>query len=167
MRNILIFILFLGAFIVQSTLFRFIGIYGVKPDLMLILLISFALLDGGLEGAILGLFIGFLQDLFFSPAIGMTMIPYFIIGLFAGYYNNKVFKEKTFTAFIFTFLYSLFFNLIMLFEIFIINHSVDLKTSIIHILIGTLYNCLIILFSYRYIVQLNNKKLMKKNTIFR
>lgn len=167
MRNIIIFILFAIAFIIQSTLFRFIGIYGVKPDLMLILVISFALLDGAFEGAILGLFTGFLQDVFFSPAIGMTMIPYFIIGLLAGYYNNKVFKEKTLTAFIFTFLYSIFFNLIILMEIFIVSRNINVETSIMRVLIGTMYNSLIVLFFYRYIVQLNHKKLMKKNMIFR
>ncbi|WP_051585768.1 rod shape-determining protein MreD [Caldanaerobius polysaccharolyticus] len=167
MRNVLIALLFILAFVIQSTLFRFIGIYGIKPDLMLILVISFALLDGGIEGAILGLFAGFLQDVFFSPGIGMTMIPYFISGLFAGYYNNHVFREKTLTAFVFTLLYSLLFNLTMTLEILIVKHSISVIASIQNILISTLFNCAITLFLYRYIVRLSHARLMKKNRILR
>lgn len=165
MRKIYVLLLLLLTFIVESTLLRFIKIYGVEPDLLMVVVVSFALLDGKYSGIIYGLFAGFLQDVFFNPAVGMTMIPYMIVGYLSGYFNTKVFKEKTFTDFIYVVLSSLVFNAIMLFEMYLLNHSLDITTNIYKSLISIGYNSIASIILFKYFVSFSHKEFMKKRFI--
>ena len=57
-------------FILQSTLFEHIAIIGIKPNTMIIVVVSIALMRGELEGAFMGMITGLLQDCYFSTYIG-------------------------------------------------------------------------------------------------
>ena len=73
----------------QVTLFQYIEILDVKPNTALIIIISYSILRGDVEGAILGFFAGLLQDIYFSSYIGL----YALMGMLAGYFCGKPFKD--------------------------------------------------------------------------
>ena len=81
LRIIVLGILIVINFTLQSTLFGFHDINSITPNLLLILTMSFGLMRGRREGMLVGFFSGFLVDSFFSSVLGPYMLLYMIIGL--------------------------------------------------------------------------------------
>jgi rod shape-determining protein MreD len=76
-------------FVLQSSLFQYIEILGVRPNSALILIVSYSILRGDVEGALLGFFAGLLQDVYFGSYVGLHAL----LGLLAGYFCGKPFKD--------------------------------------------------------------------------
>lgn len=81
-------------FIFQSTLCQYIAISGIKPNFMLIFVVSIAFLKGNSEGLLTGIIMGLLQDCYFSHFIGGNLFLYGIIGYTAGCLTNHINKEN-------------------------------------------------------------------------
>jgi rod shape-determining protein MreD len=73
----------------QSTALSYIEIINVKPNLPLLLIVSYAHLRGDMGGAAFGFVSGLLQDLLFGRVIGL----YAMLGMIAGYICGKPFKD--------------------------------------------------------------------------
>lgn len=59
-------------------------LFGVAPDVVLVLVICFALLEGPMSGAFVGFFGGFLKDLLVDAPTGLTGLAYLIVGYVIG-----------------------------------------------------------------------------------
>ncbi|WP_418790745.1 rod shape-determining protein MreD [Phosphitispora sp. TUW77] len=94
MRYLVIAILFLISLILQSTIFSHLTVAGVKPDLVLIMTVFYALLHGSREGAIAGAIGGLLQDLMFGQNVGMNALAKIIVGYVFGSLEKKIYKEN-------------------------------------------------------------------------
>jgi len=75
------FIAFFIAFILQSTILHNIALFGIAPNLILVLVIVFSFLFDELHGIIFGILFGLLQDVFFSDIVGISSACYFLIAL--------------------------------------------------------------------------------------
>lgn len=83
MKNILIFaVLWLGL-IVESTLFQIQPINVIQPNLVLIILVVAALTRGPSTALVLGVAIGFVQDVVYGSFIGLNAFTYGVTGYFA------------------------------------------------------------------------------------
>lgn len=80
--------------ILQSTLFEYISIIGIKPNTALIIVVSIAFMRGETEGAITGAFAGFLQDSFFGLFVGLNVFLYMVIGYLCGKFLSGFYKES-------------------------------------------------------------------------
>lgn len=78
---------------VQSAVFPFVEFFGVKPDTLLVLVISFALLSGNPLSGAAGFAGGFIQDVLYGQTLGVFSVQYGLIGLLAGLLHNKVSKR--------------------------------------------------------------------------
>ncbi len=76
-------------FLVSASLNEYIQIVGIKPNTAIIVIVSFAMIRGDVEGAIIGFFTGLLQDIFFGRFIGL----YALLGMLTGYFCGKPFKN--------------------------------------------------------------------------
>lgn len=84
MRRIAIFtLIILTAELLQSTLFAR-AFFGVAPDLLLVVVISFAILEGPTSGAIAGFSAGLLRDLLLDAPKGITGLAYLLVGYVVG-----------------------------------------------------------------------------------
>lgn len=86
MRILITGLLLIFNMTIQSTMLQAIQIRGVLPNTAIIIIVSYALLRGSLEGAMVGLFAGLLQDLFFGTSIGF----YACLGMLSGYFIGKL-----------------------------------------------------------------------------
>lgn len=85
MRRLAIFVLtLLTAVLLQTTVFAKMQILNVSPDILLAVIICFALLDGPSVGAVLGFSGGFFRDLLLDAPMGLTGLSYLIVGYVAG-----------------------------------------------------------------------------------
>lgn len=105
----LILLVFLNYFL-QSSLLPYISIFGVVPNTSIILIICISLFKGRYYGAIFGLFIGLLQDVIFSPIIGINAFIYFFLGYFLGTIENKIMRSNILIPVIFSIIGVIYYN---------------------------------------------------------
>lgn len=86
MRRTLAFsLVILTAVLLQTTVFvRYVTLFGITPDLILVVVISFALLEGPAVGATAGFGGGLLKDLLLAGPKGLTGLAYLIVGYVVG-----------------------------------------------------------------------------------
>ena len=77
-------ILLLFLVILQTTSLNRLSILGIKPDLLLILVIFFGLYKGPLSGACYGFLAGILLDLFSPAPLGTNAFSKTVLGFLAG-----------------------------------------------------------------------------------
>ncbi|MGB9678707.1 MAG: rod shape-determining protein MreD [Thermoanaerobacteraceae bacterium] len=156
MRIIYKYLLVLLLIILQSTLFQYISFFGVKPDTVLVVILSFSLLNGQTEAIYLSLFGGLFQDILFNNAIGVNTLPLLLVSYVSGIISKNVFKESTFVASVFVFIGTIVYNLIIMFSMVLMKYHFDFAANFTDIAIKqAIYNTVIIIFFYKYIVIFN------------
>jgi rod shape-determining protein MreD len=84
--------LFVLLFILQTTTVPIISIYGIKPDLLILILCIFAFRTDVVPALTVGFFLGLTQD-FYSPEIlGQNALAKTVTGFFAGLFNERVMR---------------------------------------------------------------------------
>lgn len=92
-----IILLFLITYFLQSNLFTWFNILGVKPNLFIIFAIFIGIFLGKEYGLTLGIIFGLLLDMFGSSIIGINAIILGIIGLLSGILEKNFSREDRFT----------------------------------------------------------------------
>ncbi len=157
MRAGVIGFLLVMTYILETTLLQHIRIGGVLPNLILVIVISFALLRGQKEGAIIGVGAGLLYDITFGFWTGGRSLTYGIIGYFCGKLNKDFYRENFILPFMCTVMSSLFINIVPLLRFIMlgkINFAFFIKTIIIPELIYTIIVSLVI---YQLTYMINEK----------
>jgi len=111
MRVFAVFCLFTLNLVLTSTVLRGIRVYGIQPDTTVLLIVSYAVLRGDIEGALAGFFAGLIQDIFFGGIIGVSALLGFILGYVCGKPFKDFFPENDFLPLILSGLGVLFFNI--------------------------------------------------------
>lgn len=90
MLRIFIFTIIIFAnFVLQATLWPHFAVMSVTPDTAMVLIVSYAILRGEIEGAIFGIAAGFVQDI-----LGGTVFGFFaLLGFLTGYVCGKPFRD--------------------------------------------------------------------------
>jgi rod shape-determining protein MreD len=81
------------ALLIQLTLINSITILGLKPDLIMVVVVVFSLLKGEKEGTISGFSSGLLQDIFSTGLLGINALAKTVIGFTCGIFKEKIFHE--------------------------------------------------------------------------
>lgn len=92
-RKIVIALMILICFLLQSTVFQVLSIGSISPNLMVVLTSSFGFMRGKKEGMWVGLFCGLLEDVFYGRLLGMHALIYMYIGYANGYFNHIFYGE--------------------------------------------------------------------------
>lgn len=168
MRKIYKYLLIILLIVLQSTLFKFIDIFGVKPDAVFILVMSFSLLNGAWEAIYLSLFAGLIQDILFNNALGVTTFSLLIVSYITGLLSKSIFRESSFVAFVFIFLGTLLYNLIAMFSMVLMKYQFNFVKDFMDIaMIQAVYNSMIVVFVYKYVVSFNKYVNENKVRFFR
>lgn len=163
MRILVIGFIILVNFILESTLFQYTRVFGIKPDFTIILITSYAIMRGSAFGASIGLVSGLLQDIFYGNAIGVQGLSYMLTGYLIGQANDNVFKDSYIPSIVFNigavFIYQHIFFLITYFTKTEISYTYALLKIIIP---QSIYNAILGPIAYRLIYRLDEKKFMNK-----
>ncbi len=145
------FLIIIINFILQSTILQYFNIFNVVPNTGLVIIVVIALLKGKRAGSIVGLIAGLLQDIIFSPVIGINGFLYFFIGYLVGMTENKLSKDNILIPFIMTLIsticYHLFYYLFMYFLSYNISLLIFFKDVVI---IEMIYNSFISIILYKW-----------------
>lgn len=163
MRFILLALLPLLAIFLQSTLFASYSIKGVVPDMVLVFVIFYALLNGAEKGARYGLICGLLEDLYTGRFIGINALSKAATAYIIGKLQGRVFAENVAVGIIGVILGSLlnaclFFILAFAyFAVFNIDRSL-----FINIIYQSFYNVVITTPIYLWYYQSSKRGLLKE-----
>lgn len=118
----------------QTSLLPYIGYNGISANLMLLLTVSTAFLNGYRHGVLMGLATGFLQDVTTGSYFGCTIFSYMLIGWLFGIFSDRVFKEQLLFPVIGAPLAAFMHCAIMAMLIYTIGYQIDLTYGIQNIL---------------------------------
>lgn len=92
-RKLVIGILILITFLLQSTVFKALSIASTTPNLLLIVTVSFGLMCGKKIGIFTGFLCGIMIDLFYGNLFGFNALLYMWIGYMNGFLCTVFFDE--------------------------------------------------------------------------
>ncbi len=98
MKRLIVYILeILLCFLIQSSLYHYVSLADIMPNLLLILVASNAYMRGRMSGLMLGLFSGLLIDLTSgNSVVGLYALIYMVIGYIIGF-TNKYYSNDDYT----------------------------------------------------------------------
>lgn len=162
LRIIVLGILIVINFTLQSTLFGFHDINSITPNLLLILTMSFGLMRGRREGMLVGFFSGFLVDSFFSSVLGPYMLLYMIIGYINGFFHRNYIVEDVLLPLIVIIIDDVIFNFFVYIFSFLLKNRLEFGLFFTRIIIPEmLTTSLLTIIIYKFYVFVN--RLLKKN----
>lgn len=162
LRVIVLGILIVINFTLQSTLFGFHDINSITPNLLLILTMSFGLMRGRREGMLVGFFSGFLVDSFFSSVLGPYMLLYMIIGYINGFFHRNYIVEDVLLPLIIIIIDDIIFNFFVYIFSFLLKNRLEFGLFFTRIIIPEmLTTSLLTIIIYKFYVFVN--RLLKKN----
>ncbi|MCD8104721.1 MAG: rod shape-determining protein MreD [Lachnospiraceae bacterium] len=92
-RKLIMALLILVCVLLQATVCPMIAIGEIKPNLLIILTVSFALMRGRREGMLIGFFCGLLTDIYFESTLGFNALLYLWVGYFGGYFYRIFYDD--------------------------------------------------------------------------
>ncbi len=101
--NATIMMIVICAGFIQVTAFGYIEIAGIKPDILLLIVIFISLSCQKSETIKAALIAGIIKDVASSSVFGSYMLSFLVLGLFLNYHQRKFYKEKIFTQALFGF----------------------------------------------------------------
>ncbi|MDD3168091.1 MAG: rod shape-determining protein MreD [Eubacteriales bacterium] len=88
------FLIYLLAFILQTTVLNHFGIFQMSPNVILCLVVIFSFLYEGYHGIIYGLVFGLVSDICFAEIIGVAPLCYFTVALICIEMKRYLYKDS-------------------------------------------------------------------------
>lgn len=155
-RSITIGIIIVVCFLLQSTVFHFLELAGVVPNLLLIVTMSFGLMRGRREGLLVGFFSGLLIDIFFGSVLGPYAFIYMTLGYGNGFFHRIYYVEDVLLPMTMITLNDLIYNVIVYIVFFLMRNRLDFPTYFVNVILPEMiYTILITLFFYKILVRIN------------
>lgn len=93
-KKIFTFFVILIIYLLQTTVFRSLELAGVVPNLILVVVVSYAYLRGRKNGLIIGFFCGLMLDLQYGSVIGLYAFIMMTIGFLVGFCKKFYFRDR-------------------------------------------------------------------------
>ncbi len=152
MDTIFIVILFL----LQSTVFKWLSLANISPNLMIVITASCGFMKGKTEGLLVGFFSGLLIDIFYGDIIGFYALIYMVTGYVNGFFNTIFYDEDVKFPMILIAASELAFGLIVYVFRFLLRNRLDFVYYLIHIILPELlYTIVITIVLYRVILAIS------------
>lgn len=81
-------------FLLETTIFSYLELASIKPNLLIILTAAFGFMQGKKEGMFVGVLSGFLLDISFGQYIGFYILLYTVIGYANGFFQKLYYDEN-------------------------------------------------------------------------
>ena len=149
----------------QTTVIEYVKIFNIKPNLLLVYIVSVSLVRGNTEGAVTGLISGFIMDCLSGRIIGYYSLLGMYLGLSTGSINKKIFRENFLVAAFFAFVATIVYEFIVMFTGLYIPavfsrsaQPEDLLFALRNIILPeAVYNSVISIFVYILVTKSNDK----------
>ena len=163
-RKIVIALMIIVCFLLQSTLFQSLSLASISPNLLIILTSAYDFMKGKKEGMAVGFFCGLLEDIFFGRLLGMHALIYMYIGYANGYFNQIFYGEDIKLPMALISASELAYGLGTYLIMFLMRSRFDFFYYLKRIILPELlYTIIVTLFVYRIIYMIDQKLEKKKD----
>ena len=163
-RKIVIVLMIIVCFLLQSTLFQSLSLASISPNLLIILTSAYGFMKGKKEGMAVGFFCGLLEDIFFGRLLGMHALIYMYIGYANGYFNQIFYGEDIKLPMALISASELAYGLGTYLIMFLMRSRFDFFYYLKRIILPELlYTIIVTLFVYRIIYMIDQKLEKKKD----
>lgn len=150
MRGGWFLVLILAASLLSSTIFTFLTIWGVKPDLVMVLIIMNGFSNGPQDGVLWGLVGGLLQDLLGGGIIGLNALEGMAAGYLAAIAGNKFYRENAGVFMVVAFLTSFVAGMVHYLLLLFLNIHVSAPVAFLRLIpLSSAYNSVVALLVFR------------------
>lgn len=157
-RKIIVLVLILLSFILQSTVFQILSVGSIAPNLLLILTVSFGFMRGKKSGLWIGFISGFMIDLFYGSLLGFYALIYMFAGYITGFCCKYFYDEDIKVPMVLIAVSDLGYSFIIYGLQFLLRGRIDFLFYLKRIMIPEmLYTILITIFFYRILFKINHK----------
>lgn len=165
LRIFLVSIIIILNIVLQSTFVQEIAVGGITMNLLIVTVVSFALMRGKVEGAVIGFFIGLMQDVFFGSVVGFYALLYMYIGFFGGFINRALYRDNILIPLLVISGSDLTFNLIIYIITYLFRGRTDFPYYFGNIILPELvYTTFISIFVYKLYLFINDRlEALEKN----
>ena len=151
-RNICFILTVLACFLLQSTVFQYLQLANIGPNLLLIVVVSISYIRGPKEGMAYGFLCGLLLDCQYSEILGLYAFLFILVGYFVGFCNKIYIEEDYALPIVLVGLGDIVFNMLF----YIINFLLRNRTDFLYyfkriILPEAVYTILVSIFLYKLI----------------
>ena len=155
-RKIIVIIIVILCFVLQSTLFQMLSIASISPNLLIIATSSFGFMRGKKSGLLTGFFCGFLIDLFYGGTLGFYAMIYMYLGYLNGLFHKIFFPEDIKLPIILITASDFVCNLLVYAFRFLLRGKFAFDYYLIHIIMPELvYTILVTVFLYFILLKVN------------
>lgn len=164
-KIIIVAILIILGFFLQTSIFPFLSINGVTPNIILVLVVSVAIMNGSMTAMIVGFICGLLIDIMYGGALGIYACFYMCLGYINGYFHVLFFAEANFSLPILVFVNELIYHILTYLVFFLPQQKWNIwfyfkKTIAIEVLYTTIIS--LILYQVFFKIYKLTKKQKKK-----
>lgn len=157
-KKVVIAILIIVTFIMQTTIFQTLAVASVAPNLLLILTVTFGFMRGKREGIWIGFFCGLCIDLLYSGTVGLNALIYMYIGYLNGFLYKVFYDEDIKVPVILIGVSDFAYSIIIYVLQFLMRVRLDFVDYLQHIIIPEMvYTIVISIIFYRLLYKLNQK----------
>lgn len=157
-RRIITGILILVCILLQSTVCQMISIASIKPNLLIILIVSFGLMRGRRDGMMIGFLCGLLTDLFFESILGFNAVIYMWVGYFSGYFYRIFYDDDIKTPLFLISISDVAYGVIQYVFRFLLRGRIDFFYYLGRIILPEMFYTLILtIICYRILYFINQK----------
>jgi rod shape-determining protein MreD len=160
-RKIVLGFLIITIFILQSTVFQWLSIASISPNLLLILTVSFGFMGGKTTGLFVGFFSGLIIDLFYGNLFGFYALTYMYIGFLNGFLYKVYYDEDIKVPLVLVAISDFALGIVVYGFLFMLRGRLNLGGYLRHIIFPEMvYTLVLTLLLYRIFFRIN-KKLME------
>ena len=157
-NNIIIGLMVLICFILQSTFFQTFSFGGISPNLLIVLTAAFGFMRGKKCGLLVGFFSGLLVDLFFGDVLCFYALIYMYIGYGNGLFRRIFFKEDIKLPMVLITVSDMVYSMLCYLLLFLLRSKFQFSYYFIHIIIPEMvYTIVITIVLYPLILFINSK----------
>lgn len=157
-RKLVMTFLIIICTLLQCSVFQFIEIASIKPNLLLIITVSFGLMRGRKSGMLTGFFSGLCCDLFFESILGFNALIYMWIGYLAGYFYRIFYDDDIKTPLLLISVGDLIYGIVVYVSTFLFRGRINFFFYLGRIIIPeVLYTMILTIVTYRIFYSINRK----------
>lgn len=160
-RKVISIIIIFACFLIQSTFWDIFTFTTTKPNLMLVMIVSFALMHGSRTGMWLGFVSGFLCDILYGDLFGVNALLYMYIGYLVGKMYQVFFDDDIRVALTAIGISDLAYNVIYYIIKFAFGIRYNFPAYLTHIIIPEIIFTLIIAVVFYRLFYFINRKLLE------
>ena len=151
-------VIILICFLLETTIFQYLALASVIPNLLIVVTSSFGFMRGRKEGLFIGFFCGLLKDILGGDLIGFYALVYMVIGYCNGFFSRVVYDEDIKLPLALISASELVYSLIVYIFLFMLKSDFNFWYYFNHIIMPELvYTILITLGLYQVILHTNRR----------